>query len=517
MHVRQSPNLARPTQGFWVLFATILASSMAFIDGTALNVALPVLQADLGASGSELLWIHNSYLVMLAALILIGGALGDRLGRKRVFAYGIGLFLMASLVCGLAPNTAWLIAARLLQGLGGALMIPGSLALISATFSGAERGRAIGTWSAVSTMVTIAGPLLGGLLADAGLWRVVFLINLPLGLLALAALVLRVPETRDTTLRGPLDYAGAVLIAGGLAALTYGFLTAPERGFADWQVWGSLSLAVIMLVGFGLVEARTSAPMMPFRLFSSSTFRGANLLTLFLYGAIAVGPFFLSLNLVQAQGYPPSAAGLAMLPLAIILTLLSRWMGGLADRFGPRLLLVVGSSLTGMAFLWLAQVGATAGVDAYWTTFFPGMVLFGLGMSMVVAPLSASVMGAVGAHFAGTASGINNAVSRIAGVLAIAIIGALALSLFSAELTALSQRLNLDATMQAALLAEANQLGAAQPPEGLEPAVAGAIRDAIRQALIASYQTVQLICAGLAFASAVAAAVLIKAGEAVVE
>jgi len=401
------PAQVSPTVGRWILFATILASSMAFIDGSALNVALPSLQADLQASGAQLLWIVNAYMLMLAALILVGGSLGDKLGRKKVFMIGIGLFLLASLACGLAPTVALLIGARVVQGVGGALMIPGSLAIISASFGDDRRGRAIGTWSAATTLVTIAGPLLGGFLADNGLWRGVFLINIPLGVAALLVLLFKVPESRDEQAAPGIDYLGAALASLGLAGLTYGFISAPQLGFGDPLVFGTLLGGVIALAAFVLVEARSRHPMMPLQLFRSRTFSGANLLTLFLYGGLSVGIFFLSLNLVQAQGYSQSLAGLAFTPLAVLISVLSRLAGGLADRFGPRLPLIVGPSLAGLGFLLFAFVGLTAGPPSYWTTFFPGILLFGIGMAITVAPLTAAVMGALPSHYAGTASGIN--------------------------------------------------------------------------------------------------------------
>src|SRR6266540_499832 len=309
-------NQELPIAGGWVLIATILASSMAFIDGSALNVALPALQADLHATGAQLLWIVNAYLLMLAALILVGGSLGDRLGRKKVFMAGIGLFMLASLACGLAPTVELLIGARVIQGIGGALMIPGSLAIIGASFGAEQRGRAIGTWSAATTLVTIAGPVLGGFLAGAGLWRGVFLINLPLGIAALLVLYFKVSESRDETVDRAIDYLGAILVALGLAGLTYGFISAPTRGFDDIQSAGALVVGVGALAAFVVVESRTPHPMLPLRLFRSRTFSGTNLLTLFLYGALSVGIFFLSLNLVQVQGYSQSLAGLAFTPFA---------------------------------------------------------------------------------------------------------------------------------------------------------------------------------------------------------
>src|SRR6266508_1656626 len=499
-----------PEAGRWVLFATILASSMVFIDGSALNVALPALQADLHASGTQLLWIINAYLLMLAALILIGGSLGDKLGRKKVFMLGIGLFMLASLGCGLAPSADFLIAARVVQGVGGALTIPGSLAIITASFDSDRRGRAIGTWSAATTLVTIAGPVLGGFLAGAGLWRGVFLINLPLGIAALLVLYFKVSESRDETVDRAIDYLGAILVALGLAGLTYGFISAPTLGFDDIQSAGALVVGVGALAAFVVVESRTPHPMLPLRLFRSRTFSGTNLLTLFLYGALSVGIFFLSLNLVQVQGYPQSVAGFAFIPFVLLLGFLSRWTGGLADRYGPRSSLIIGPALAGLGFLLLAFVGLTNGPSDYWATFLPGIVVFGIGMAVTVAPLTTAVMGAVAAHYAGTASGINNAVSRTAGVLAIAIVGAAALLAFAGALDRRTAQLNLADTARTALHAEANQLGAATVPAGVAPEQAAAVATAIKLAFVDTFRVVMLLCTGLAWLSAAMAALLVE-------
>jgi EmrB/QacA subfamily drug resistance transporter len=497
-------------QGRWVLAATILASSMAFIDGSALNTALPAIQADLSASGAELLWIVNAYLLMLAALVLIGGSLGDHLGRKRVFTAGISIFLLGSLACGLAPGTGWLIGFRMLQGIGGALMIPGSLAIINAYFPPIQRGQAIGTWSGVTTIVTVAGPVLGGALADAGLWRGVFLINLPIGLAALWVLFTHVPESRDDTLSGAVDYPGALLAATALAGITYGLLAGPDRGFNDPLIFGALLLGLAAAVLFIVVEARRSEPMLPLHLFRSPTFSGANLLTLFLYGALSVVGLFFSLNLVQVQGYSQTLAGFAFMPFVIILALLSRWAGGLVDRIGPRLPLILGPLTAGIGFLLLALVGQTQGPADYWTTFFPGVAVFGLGMGITVAPLTTTVMGAVPTHYSGTASGINNAVSRTAGVLAIAVLGALALTAFRGTLTSTAAQFDLTAAQRLALVDQASQLGDAAVPAQIHGEAANQVRQAIEGAFVDTYQLVLWICAGMAALSSLSAALLIR-------
>jgi EmrB/QacA subfamily drug resistance transporter len=498
----------------WILTSTILASSMAFIDGSALNVALPALQASFQASATDLLWINDAYLLMLAALILVGGSLGDRLGRKKVFMAGISLFGVASLASGLSPTVGWIIAARVVQGIGGALMIPGSLAIITATVAPNRRGRAIGTWSAASTLVTVVGPILGGTFSDLGFWRGVFLINLPLAVIALIILYYRVPETRDESVTGPIDVLGALLITLGLGGLTYGFITAadPANNFASPQVAGALVVGVLCLVGFVFREARTAHPMLPLTLFKSRTFTATNLLTLFLYGGLSVGFFFLSLNLVQVQGYSKTQAGLSTLPFAILLTVMSRWAGGLVDQRGPRLPLILGPALAGCGFLWMSFAGLTSGPASYWTSYFPGIALFGMGMGFTVAPLSASVMGSVETHYSGVASGINNAVSRTAGVLAIAVVGSIALITFSSTLNNRTASLALPQPVHQDLMAEAGKLGGASVPQGVNDSSAAAVSDAIKMSFVDTFRLVMLISAGLAWVAALTTTFLIAPG-----
>jgi EmrB/QacA subfamily drug resistance transporter len=501
---------ALPDMRRWVLFSTILASSMAFIDTSALNVALPAIQEDLQANGAQLLWIVNAYLIMLAALILVGGSLGDKLGRKKVFMTGIGVFILASLACGLAPNTTFLLEARAVQGIGAAMMIPGSLAIITATFEPETRGRAIGTWAAITTMVTIAGPVLGGCLADIGLWRGVFLINLPIGFAALLTLYFKVPESCDEAASHQIDYLGAGLATVGLAGLTYGFISLSNFRLDNPHVYGSLLVGLIALVACGIVEARSDHPMLPLNLFQSYTFSGTNLLTLFLYGALNVGTFFLCLNLVQAQGYSQSIAGLADMPFALLLAGLSPLAGELAERYGPRLPLIIGPSLAGLGFLLLARVGLTDGPSDYWVTFFPGILVFGLGMAITVAPLTTAVMGSVSTQYAGTASGINNAVARTAGVLAIAIIGSIALCFFGEALADHTAHLNLSSEVRSTLQTVATQLGQTIVLPNIPPGQASAVETAIKLAFADTFQVVMLCCAGLSWLSAIMAALLVE-------
>ncbi|HVN56032.1 MAG TPA: MFS transporter [Anaerolineaceae bacterium] len=498
-----------PNEG-WILAATILVSSMAFIDGSALNVALPVIQTSLNASGAQLLWVINAYLLMLASLILVGGSLGDRLGRRKVFMAGSALFILASLACGISPSIERLIGARVIQGIGGAMMIPGSLAIISASLAPNRRGKGIGTWSAATTLVMVAGPVLGGFLADHGLWRGVFLINLPLGIAALIILATKVPESRDETVKGRLDLGSFLLNVVGLGSLTYGFISAPDLGFSDTRVWGTLTVGIFCLLVFIWWESQVKNPMLPLELFRSRTFSGTNLLTLFLYGALAVMSFFLSLNLIQVQGYSKTQAGLAFLPFVVLLTLLSRWAGGLVDRSGPRLPLILGPTIVGLGFLWTAFTGVTPGPQAYWTTFFPGMTLVGVGMGLVVAPLTTSVMGSVPNHYSGTASGVNNAVSRTAGVLAIAIIGALALILFSNTLQSQASPLHLPPQAQSDLQREAKNLAGAQPPASVGKQNRQAVEKAIKISFTEAFKIVFIVNAVLAFLSALMAFFLVE-------
>lgn len=496
--------------GKWIMGSAILASSMAFIDGTALNVVLPALQQSLNASGADLFWILNAYLLILAALILIGGSLGDKLGRKKVFMAGIFIFILGSAACGFSSSVLMLIVCRIIQGAGGALMIPGSLSLISSSINEKERGKAIGTWSAFTTVVTMGGPILGGALADAGLWRYIFFINVPIGIAALLMLWRKVSETRDEDADHAIDYPGAMAIAFGLALVTFGFLRVPAIGLGHWQAYGSLSLGLLLLLTFIMIENKSKHPMMPLKLFANPTFSGANLLTFFLYAGLGAGMLFMSLNMVQVQGYSQLQSGLTFLPFTIMMIGLARFAGSLADKYGPRLLLICGPATAGAGLLILSFVKQTAGPGEYWTTFFPGVIVFGLGMSFTVAPLTAAVMGSVSDHFSGTASGVNNAMTRIANVFANAIFGALAVLLFSGALQQQIKTIPLNAKEKQTIMVQAQNLGNAKVPATVNASDKAAIERSFHESFIAAYAGIMRISAGLGFLAALMAFIFIK-------
>lgn len=470
---------------------------MVFIDGTALSVALPVLQRDLHATGASLFWVTNGFSLPLAALLLFGGALGDAFGRRRIFGLGIGVFALASVACGLAPDSTVLIGARVVQGVGGALMVPGSLALISSHFAPEVRGKAIGTWSAFSVLATTVGPVLGGVLAGAGLWRAVFFINVPLAIVALLAVWFRVPPDAVTTERRDVDWWGATLVTVGLAGLNHGLIQWPKSGLADPWVFLPLAGGAGALAAFLFLQTRVRHPVLPLAVFRSRPLCAACGLSFLFYLGFHGTLFFMPLNLVQVQGYAPMLAGLTQLPLMALLVLLSRWAGRLVDRRGPRLPLTLGPLVAGLGFLLFALPGLTAGPGEFWTTYLPGFLLVGAGLGLTATPLSTAVMEAVPAERLGLASGINSSVTRLAGVFAIAILGPVMLAVFNHALEARGIALGLSEAALAHLRQEAAKLAVAQPPSDLAPATAQAVAAAIREAFVAGFRVVVTTAAGL--------------------
>jgi EmrB/QacA subfamily drug resistance transporter len=486
-----------------VLIATILASSMVFIDSSAVNVALPTIQRELGASAAQAQWVVESYALFLAALLLVGGVLGDRFGRKRIFVLGTLLFTSMSVWCGLSPTIEMLIAARAAQGVGAALLTPASLAIISAAFSDeTERGRAIGTWSGFTAITAAFGPVLGGWLVENASWRWVFFLNLPLAVVVVAVTLRGVPESRDEG-AGRIDVIGAVLATIGLGALVFGLIEGPVRGWGTPVVLASLVIGVAGLIAFIAAERRVRSPMMPLELFRSRTFSGANLLTFLLYGAFGGALFWLPFNLIQVQGYSATEAGAALLPAILIIFALSRWTGALIGRYGARLPLTIGPSIVALAFLLFALPGTEG---SYWTTFFPAAIVLGIGMAITVPPLTTAVMSAVPLQQAGTASGINNAVARTAGLIAIAVFGVIVTTVFNRELSIRLDAIpSLASATRQAVEAQRLDLAAARPPEGTDPETASAIDEAIDASFVTGFRVAMVIGAAMALLGAAAA------------
>ena len=484
--------------GAGVLVATILASSMVFIDGTVVNVALPALQSALNATVTDVQWVVEAYALFLAALLLVGGSLGDLYGRRKVFLVGVALFAGASAWCGFASNIHALVVARGVQGLGGALLVPGSLALISSSFCAEERGRAIGTWSGFTAITAAVGPVLGGWLIEHLSWRWVFFINLPLAILVILISLVWVPESRDEKMVQKLDGLGAVLATAGLCGITFGLIEAGRGGERALIAGG---LGVVALVVFFVVESRSDAPMLPLDLFRSRTFSGANLMTLFLYGALGAVLFFLPLDLIQVQRYSATEAGAAFLPLILLVFLLSRWSGGLIVKYGARLPLIVGPLIAGVGFGLLVRGGMGG---SYWTTVFPAVVVLGLGLAVSVAPLTTTVMSSIDQSRAGVASGINNAVSRMAGLLAIAVLGLVFATVFNRRLELGLDGLRLPSAERQSVEAQKGRLAAATSDDAR-------VRRLIGESFVGAYAVVLWIAVGLSVASAISAAVLIEA------
>jgi len=502
--VAPCPKSAQP----WILAATILGSSMAFIDGTVVNVALPALQASLNATVVDVQWVVEAYALFLAALLLAGGSLGDHFGRKRIYSIGVVLFALASVWCGLAPGVNQLIIARAVQGVGGALLVPGSLAIISASFDEDSRGKAIGTWSGFTAITAAIGPVLGGWLIQNVSWRAIFFINVPLALIVLALVYLHVPENRDEE-SGRLDWLGAVLATISLGALTFGLIESSRLGFSHPAIMLTLIGGLLLTILFLIYEARTASPMLPLQLFRSRNFSGANLLTLFLYTALSGALFFLPLNLIQVQGYTATAAGAALLPFVLIMFLLSRWSGGLVKRYGAKAPLVIGPIVVAAGFALFMLPGVGVASARYWTAFFPAVVVLGLGMAVSVAPLTTTVMSSVKQNRAGVASGINNAVARTASLLAIAAMGIVMLQTFNSQLDQRLESPELGSSVRQTVDEQRTKLAGMEIPLEAGVDLRQRIKTAVNESFVAGYRRVMLASIVLALLSAMSAFFLI--------
>ncbi len=409
----------KSASGRWILLATVLGSGIAGIDATVVNVALPTIGADLGTDFAALQWMVTGYTLTLASFILLGGSLGDRYGRRRIFIIGVIWFAVASLLCGIAPDAGLLIAARGLQGVGGALLTPGSLAIIQASFSGEDRARAIGAWSGLGGVATAIGPFLGGWLVESVSWRWVFLINVPIAVAVVWIAARHVPETRDAAATGRLDVAGAILGALALAGITYALIEAPTQGIAAPVVLGAGSAGIAAAALFLLVEWRTTYPMLPLRIFANRQFSAANGVTFLIYAVFGAIFFLLVVHLQVVGGFSPVASGVAMLPITALMLVLSSRAGALSARIGPRIPMTLGPLLCGVALVLMLRIDRDA---SYLLDVLPPVIVLGLGLSLLVAPLTATALSAVPEHQAGLASGVNNAVARAAGLMAIAVL-----------------------------------------------------------------------------------------------
>ena len=505
IHSRVASAPCSKLTGRWVLVATTLASSMAFIDSTVVNVALPALQANLNATIVDVQWVIEAYSLLLSALLLVGGSLGDHYGRRRVFMIGVALFAVASTWCGLALNIHQLIVARAAQGLGAALLVPGSLAIISSSFPEKERGRAIGTWSGFSAITTAVGPVIGGWLIEHLSWRAIFFINVPIALVIIFISLRCVPESLDKESKG-LDWSGAILVTIGLGALVYGMIESSQLGFADRSVFAALVAGVALLVLFLIIETRMSNPMLPLVLFRSRTFTGANLLTFFLYGALSGTLFFLPLNLIQVQHYSATAAGAAFLPFILIIFLLSRWAGGLVERHGSKIPLIIGPLIAAVGFGLFVLPSLNAG---YWQTFFPAVVVLGTGMAVSVAPLTTTVMNSVAQNRVGIASGVNNAVARGAGLLAIAVLGIVMLHSFNRALDRRLAEQNVPPAVWQSLQTQRTKLAAASLPAELDQMTQQQVAHAIAESFVHAFRVIVAVGATLAALSSIVAWILI--------
>lgn len=496
--VERCPQRDKP----WVLVAAILGSSLAFIEGSIVNLAMPAMQSSFHVSSTELQWVINAYLLTLGSGMLIGGSLGDRFGLRRVFAIGTTIFGLGALACAFAQSLPMLAFARLVQGAGGALLVPGSLALIGAYFEAHERGRAIGTWAGASALTTAIGPVVGGALVDHSNWPAVFLLVAPFAFITVALALWRVPVGKPQTNK-TLDSIGAILLALCLASFIYALVA--RSGTVRWLC---ALVAILCVLGFIRRQRTFRSPIVPLRLFASPAFTGANLMTLALYFALSGVMYFLPFNLIQIRGYSATIAGAVFLPMTLILGFGSTFAGGAIGKQNPRRMLTIGSAIAALGMLALA---IPSGQGTSWAAFLPGIILIGIGMTLCVAPLTTIVMASVDTHETGVASGINNTAARLAGLLAIAILTTAAVPVFRDALERELTRQHLPTTAIEQLTARASQLAELMPTPGTSEAEAAATHRAVATAYVHTFRILVSICAALALLSSLIARGLLPA------
>ncbi|HSK82854.1 MAG TPA: DHA2 family efflux MFS transporter permease subunit [Rubrobacter sp.] len=498
----------QPSSRPWVIAVASLGSGMAFLDSTVMNVALPAVQMSLQVSARQTQWVFGAFAVALAALLLIGGSLADQYGRKRVFILGAAIFGGASTWCALAPGPEQLIVARAVQGVGGALLVPASLAIVGASFeAGKSRAKAIGAWGALSATAMAVGPVLGGWLVEEISWRAALLISPAMAVVAIPIALWHVPESRDPKTHRP-DLVGSVLATSGLGGLVYGLIESSAMGFGDPAVLAALIVGIVALSAFVFIERRSKDPMLPLSLFRSKNFDVANLVTLLFYMALTGSLYFLPFLMMQVHGYSALVTGSVFLPFVAMAFVIGRLSGRICARFGTKAPLVIASLAAAVGFVLFALPGVEH--DSYWTSFFPAMVVQGFGMALIITPLTAVALGSVEGEHSGLASGVNNAAARVAAPLAVAVLGVLVYGAFSANLDSRLEGMNLSGEHRSELDAAKADLGAAQPPEGMEAGTAVQIERAIDESFVAGFRAVMLVCAGLALMSALAAAFLVE-------
>jgi EmrB/QacA subfamily drug resistance transporter len=481
-----------------VLVACILGSGIAFLDGTVVNVALPAIADDLDAGLSTQQWVVESYLLTLSAFLLIGGSLGDIFGRRRVYVAGVVAFGVTSVMCAAAPDDFVLVIVRALQGVAAAVLVPSTLGIIMAVFEEGERGKAIGSWTAWTGVATVVGPLAGGLLVEAS-WRWVFLINVPFAVATVALALYALPDDRPPAEGRPrVDWKGAVLVAAGLSGVVFALIEQPNYAWSDPLIWGPLVAGFVLLALFMFVETHEREPMLPLSLFRRRNFAWGNLATLAMYAGLGIPFFFLVLYLQQVAGYTPVQAGVALLPITVLMFLLSKRFGALADRFGPRIFMTAGPMVAGVGLLLMLRIDEDAD---YVTVLLPALLVFGVGLSATVAPLTAAVLGGVETEHAGIASGINNAIARVAGLLAVAVVGVFVSSQFASALDSRLDDLPLDSQARAAVEQTKDRPLAADVPPGIRGRERVEVRQALDEASLTAFRVSIWISAGFVFAA----------------